>query len=283
MTDCRADCAFSGQATARYGIPGQYVYALKTNGTQCSNDIFGDPAVGPTKNCGYSTTAVATDYIDCATENGFCAFAGQATVRYGTADSYVYQTLTGGTVCDNATFGDPAYGSVKNCAYHHSADTGPTVNPPTIPVTPPLVTSSGGDIQKRFCSEALLRAAQDNDVNSVDAILNDMAAAGTKWVCLEFQWNTINPGSPYNVVFGPHELAVSHALTHGIQVLGLVDYSNGYANGGQEQNHPPSDVGQFGTYAGSLAAHFGPLGVHTWEIWNEENTQNYGQPGVDSA
>jgi hypothetical protein len=72
-------------------------------------------------------------------------------------------------------------------------------------------------------------------VSSVDAILNDMAAAGTKWVRLEFQWNTINPGSPYNVVFGPHELAVSHSLAHGIQVLGLTDDSNGYANGGRRR------------------------------------------------
>lgn len=56
------------------------------------------------------------DWTTCATEGGVCAFSGTHEVRYGANGSYVYQTLTGGTACTNAVFGDPIVGTVKACA-----------------------------------------------------------------------------------------------------------------------------------------------------------------------
>ena len=53
----------------------------------------------------------------CAAEGQTCTFSGARQVRYGAGASYVTRTLSGGTACSNAVFGDPAYGVVKNCAY----------------------------------------------------------------------------------------------------------------------------------------------------------------------
>ncbi|WP_329552934.1 hypothetical protein [Streptomyces sp. NBC_00696] len=38
------------------------------------------------------------------------------TVAYGAAGSYRYATLSGGTPCTNAVFGDPISGTAKTCS-----------------------------------------------------------------------------------------------------------------------------------------------------------------------
>ena len=54
-------------------------------------------------------------------------------------------------------------------------------------------------------------------------------------------------------------------------MLGIIDYSVGWANGGGSETSPPTNIAAYANYGAMLAAHFGPMGVHTWEIWNEEN------------
>jgi len=67
-----SNCNFSGTTQVRYGANGAYVYATLTDGTQCTNAVFGDPAPGIAKSC-----AVASgEWTLCAFEGGFCAFGG---------------------------------------------------------------------------------------------------------------------------------------------------------------------------------------------------------------
>ena len=44
-------CSFSGTQQVRYGANGQYFTKTFTNGTDCTNAIFGDPIVGVVKTC----------------------------------------------------------------------------------------------------------------------------------------------------------------------------------------------------------------------------------------
>lgn len=44
-------CSFSGTQNVRYGANGAYVYRMITNGTTCSNAVFGDPIFGVAKQC----------------------------------------------------------------------------------------------------------------------------------------------------------------------------------------------------------------------------------------
>jgi hypothetical protein len=55
-------------------------------------------------------------YKFCSNEYEQCSFSGTKSVRYGANGTYVYRVLTNGTPCDNATFGDPLPGVVKQCA-----------------------------------------------------------------------------------------------------------------------------------------------------------------------
>jgi len=62
------------------------------------------------------TPGQADEWRFCATEGGFCSFSGTMQVRYGANDSFSFQTLIDGTACTNATFGDPAPNTPKQCA-----------------------------------------------------------------------------------------------------------------------------------------------------------------------
>lgn len=44
-------CEFDGWQEVRYGANGRWTYLTRLNGTNCSNDIFGDPAPNRTKAC----------------------------------------------------------------------------------------------------------------------------------------------------------------------------------------------------------------------------------------
>ena len=107
-------CAFNGTAEVRYGANGSFVYQTLTNGTACTNGVFGDPIYGTAKQC--AIRIVPTDWMFCAAEGGVCAFAGTMQVRYGANGSFFFETLTDGTACTNEVFGDPIPGTVKQCA-----------------------------------------------------------------------------------------------------------------------------------------------------------------------
>jgi hypothetical protein len=62
------------------------------------------------------TQANAASWKTCASEHQYCSFNGTKKVRYGANGTYTYKVLTNGTKCSNSVFGDPLYGTVKNCA-----------------------------------------------------------------------------------------------------------------------------------------------------------------------
>jgi hypothetical protein len=109
-------CAFTATSKVRYGADGTYVYQTFTDGTACTNAVFGDPLFGTRKFCAISIPPAATEWTTCAAERGQCVFSGTMEVRYGADGAYVYQTLANGTACTNAVFGDPIVGTVKACA-----------------------------------------------------------------------------------------------------------------------------------------------------------------------
>jgi alpha-L-rhamnosidase len=118
-TECAAEngtCSFSGTEEVAYGGNGIYTYQTITGGTACDNSVFGDPDYGVVKGC--YTGAVVTGPSGstyCSPEHGICSFTGTQEVAFGAGSSFTEQTLTAGTPCDDAVFGDPDYGVVKAC------------------------------------------------------------------------------------------------------------------------------------------------------------------------
>jgi hypothetical protein len=113
-------CEFRGTANVRYGAEGRYTSKTATNGINCDNSAFGDPAPGMPKRCFFVPVyEPKRGYVHgrfCSDEGGFCEVRGRAKVRYGAEGRYVYKTVRRGIDCNNAAFGgDPAPGLAKQC------------------------------------------------------------------------------------------------------------------------------------------------------------------------
>jgi galactose oxidase len=107
-------CAFTGTKTVRFGANGVYATKSLTNGTLCSNSVFGDPIYGAAKQCEISSVA-PPPWTFCAYENGVCTFSGTQTVRYGANGTFYSGTFASSVACTNAIFGDPTPGLPKQC------------------------------------------------------------------------------------------------------------------------------------------------------------------------
>jgi len=127
-------CAFTGTRQVRYGAAGLYAYRNATDGTACTNAVFGDPAPNMAKHCDSTETLAPppppppppTDWVFCANENETCAFTGTRDVRYGANGLYTYDTATDGIPCTNTVFGDPAPNTAKHCDSKGTAVTPPS-------------------------------------------------------------------------------------------------------------------------------------------------------------
>jgi hypothetical protein len=75
----------------------------------------------------------------------------------------------------------------------------------------------------------------------------------------------------------------------GVQVLGVLAYAPEWARHATCKNNPdydadtrakcePRDPKEYGRWAGAMARHYAPLGVHHWEIWNEANSKWFWRP-----
>ena len=91
------------------GTSGSKTLTLSNTGNNAATELILSPAL--------ITNATTTNWTRCATENGNCLFSGTKIVRYYFSNSAAYKIFTNGTGCDNATFGDPAYGFKKFCDY----------------------------------------------------------------------------------------------------------------------------------------------------------------------
>jgi hypothetical protein len=109
-------CNIQGVGDVAYGASGKFAYRNDvSNGIDCNNATFGDPIYGTVKSC-YVLLKPAAGYTLCASENGRCNFPGNGDVAYGANGKFVYRNgVSTGIDCNNATFGDPIYGTVKSC------------------------------------------------------------------------------------------------------------------------------------------------------------------------
>lgn len=106
-------CNFSGSRYVRYGAGDRFTVRLLTDGTDCTNTVFGDPTPNVRKACYLESAIFPTRR--CADEDGRCSFLETRIVFYGAGERYTARALSNGTACTNAVFGDPAPGVRKAC------------------------------------------------------------------------------------------------------------------------------------------------------------------------
>jgi polysaccharide biosynthesis protein PslG len=109
-------------------------------------------------------------------------------------------------------------------------------------------------------------------------------SAGARWIRVDINWEVIQSGGPSSYNWAPFDRVVRAASDRGLQVLAAFIYTPAWARPGtNDGRYPPSDLGAFAAFCRAAVAHYAPLGVHTWEVWNEPNISGFWRPGPDPA
>jgi len=111
-------CNATGMNVVAYDANNSWNVKTVTGAFTCNNATFGDPIYGTVKSC---LVAPLASIKPGANENGsFTLPAGKLfAVVYGVDTRWAGKSYAAGTPvsCSNTTFGDPAYGTVKNCGF----------------------------------------------------------------------------------------------------------------------------------------------------------------------
>lgn len=150
----------------------------------------------------------------------------------------------------------------------------PTVAPP-----PPLTAGvlgfgvAYGDTLTWKNDKDLARALQDAD---------DL---GATWIRVDLSWNDIQPDSSNDYLWSRFDRIAEGARVHRLNVLATIAYTPAWARQAGCMDSPscaPADPAAFAAFAAKVAARYAPLGVHTWEVWNEPNF-GFWTPRADPA
>jgi Cellulase (glycosyl hydrolase family 5) len=113
--------------------------------------------------------------------------------------------------------------------------------------------------------------------------LDSMKAMGAKWIRYDFSWSGIE-ATKGTFNFTQTDLAVKEAAARGMSVIAILAYAPAWANGGYTDNkYPPTNPADYANFAKAVATHFGPLGVHVYELWNEPNISVFWKPTPNVA
>ncbi len=97
-----------------------------------------------------------------------------------------------------------------------------------------------------------------------------LANSGVGWVKEEFRWDTIQP-SQNRWTWDLMDKAVNAERAKGLEILGLLDYSVGWAVGeGRELSTTPPPHDLWANFVAQTVSRYKDR-VHVWEVWNEPN------------
>ncbi len=108
-----------------------------------------------------------------------------------------------------------------------------------------------------------------------------MADLGLNHLRLDFDWSRIER-SRGEFDWDRTDRIVELADRRGIRVHGLLAYTPEWARPeNASDKHPPTDPNRFADFAHSAVERYRPLGITSWEIWNEPNLEDFWEPAAD--
>lgn len=99
----------------------------------------------------------------------------------------------------------------------------------------------------------------------VAATMSAIAASGDKWIRIDVDWAAVE-ASPNSYNWSFEDTAIRDAVHAGLTVDAILDYAPSWAltNGQPNPN-------AFASFATAAVKRYSAIGVHTYEVWNEEN------------
>jgi polysaccharide biosynthesis protein PslG len=157
-----------------------------------------------------------------------------------------------------------------------SAAATPGAKAAAVPVAAPSSTVYGVSDPNLLTESATVQVQQ----------LEQMKAMGVTSVRLEANWNGGQPTGPGSFDWAPLDLVISSINQVGLSADLVIDGCPSWAavSGAQGDMYAqPASSAAFATWAGAVAARYGPKGVKYFEIWNEPNLAIFWQPAPDPA
>ncbi len=125
----------------------------------------------------------------------------------------------------------------------------------------------------------------DDDQNLASA-LDDAVTLGAHWIRLDLSWEDIQPDEPDSYQWQRFDRVVKAARARGLNLLPTIAYTPKWARQADchaGQSCPPADPAAFAAFARKAAERYTPMGITTWEIWNEPNISDFWAPAPDPA
>lgn len=125
------------------------------------------------------------------------------------------------------------------------------------------------------------------DAASIERQFDVMADMNVRWVRVDVGWAWIerDPGRPD---WAYTDKIVSEAAERGMRVLAVLAFTPAWArasvpgHSGVTPRHRPADLSDFARFARVAAQRYVPLGVRSWEVWNEPNIRHFWPPRPDA-
>ncbi len=114
--------------------------------------------------------------------------------------------------------------------------------------------------------------------------LNDAQALGITWVRSDLDWAATQPTSPSSFNWTNFDRVVAAATSRKMSVLPIIDWTPTWARvpGCPNSHCAPADPNQYAAFAAAAVRHYAPLGIHTWELWNEPNMAGSWLPAANA-
>ncbi len=100
-----------------------------------------------------------------------------------------------------------------------------------------------------------------------------MKESGAGWVRMDFLWEDIEPKEG-KFDFTKYDTIVGLLAKNDINILGILDYTAGWASSERMWNYPPKDNKLFVDFATKVISRYKGR-VKYWEIWNEPDSYTY--------
>lgn len=118
------------------------------------------------------------------------------------------------------------------------------------------------------------------DAATVKREFDLMATMNVTWVRIDIDWSAVEPRRG-KLQWEQTDLLVQEAVAHNMNVLVMLGFTPAWAQPADAKSlsdprhSRPKDLAAFANFAKLAAERYTPLGVRSWEIWNEPNTAKF--------
>jgi hypothetical protein len=164
-----------------------------------------------------------------------------------------------------------------------SATTPPSSSTSSLPPTATTSTVPGTPSGPAF---GLSVPSLVNDTPSQQAAaLANMKSVGVRWVRVDADWSWLQPNGPTGFEWSQLDQEVQSIEAAGMSADLIIDDTPPWARTQAADTlwGEPSSASIYATFAGEVAAHYGPMGVKVYEIWNEPNVQAFWRPAPNPS